>query len=72
MSTYIEMERDRLVAAIEAEFAAGPQLLERMNAIARRHCGSRWWPTCMPEYGGGFHVTVLVRQSHAAVVPSGA
>jgi hypothetical protein len=58
----VEMERDRIVAAIKAEFAAGPQTLERMKAIAHRRCGSRWQPTCMPVIGGGFDMAVMLRQ----------
>ena len=57
----LEMERNLIVAATKAEFATGPQTLGRMEAIAHRHCGSWWWPTCMTVIGG-FYVGIFERQ----------
>lgn len=68
MVELVDLERSRIEAAIKAEFAAGPQTLERMDAIAHRYCGLRWCPTCMPVIGGGFDVAVVLRQSHPTTV----
>ena len=69
MVNALEMERARLEAEIKAEFDTGPQTLERMDAIARRRCGPRWQPTCMPVVGGGFDVAVLLWQPYLGSLP---